>query len=170
MKSKEEWRDIPNYIGIYKISNVGNIKSVTRKDSIGRTRKGQVIKTPVDRGYKIVRLSKDTVNIKYSVHQLVAMAFLGHEPNGYKLVVDHIDNNPLNNNVNNLQLISHRENVSKGCIVKRNNSSTGTVWVASRNKYLSRISINGKSKHLGYFDCETAANLVYQKELSNINV
>ena len=52
------------------------------------------------------------------MHQLVAMAFLGYKRDGKNLteVVDHIDGDSLNNNLNNLQIITQKENVNKGKI------------------------------------------------------
>ena len=49
--------------------------------------------------------------ICFSMHR----AFLGHKPNGYKLVVDHIDNNPLNDKLYNLQV-----NITKKKRIKNN--------------------------------------------------
>ena len=40
---------------------------------------------------------------QFHVHILMAIAFLGYTPNGNKIVVDHIDNNPLNNTLENLK-------------------------------------------------------------------
>jgi hypothetical protein len=103
------------------------------------------------------------------IHILVAMAFLGHKPDGtQKIVVDHIDNNPLNNNLTNLQLISQRENVSKD---RKNGSSqyTGVSWGKNTNKWRSIIYINNKVKHLGLFTLEEDAAKAYQNALKMLN-
>ena len=47
------------------------------------------------------------------VHQMVAESFLNHIPCGYKLVVNHIDFNRTNNAVQNLELVSARENSNR---------------------------------------------------------
>jgi len=46
------------------------------------------------------------------VHQIMAVTYLNHEINK-KMVIDHIDNNQKNNNIKNLQIISHKSNVQK---------------------------------------------------------
>jgi hypothetical protein len=85
---------------------------------------------------------------------LVAMAFLNHKPDGtHKIVVDHINNNKLDNRVVNLQLISQRENLSKD---RKDGTSkyVGVCWKKSRNKWQVDIKIDGKRKYLGLFTDE----------------
>ena len=48
------------------------------------------------------------------VHRVMAYTFLNHKPKGFKIVVDHINNNKLDNSVKNLQLITTFENLAKG--------------------------------------------------------
>lgn len=48
------------------------------------------------------------------VHRIMAYTFLGHTPNGHKVVVDHINNNKLDNSLKNLQLLTNFENLMKG--------------------------------------------------------
>ena len=117
MEIKQEiWKDIPDYEGIYKISNLGNIKRILKS---GREKiKKQTI---ANTGYYYIQLSNNGKNKVYQVHQLVAMAFLNHKPCGFKLVVDHINNIKTDNSVENLQILSHRKNVSKTKNKKTNN-------------------------------------------------
>ena len=98
---------------------------------------------------------------------MVSIAFLNHKPCGYKLVVDHIDNNPSNNNVNNLQIITHRENCSKD---KRNGTSkyVGVSWSKGMKKWTVNIAFKGKIKHLGYFEDELEASEKYNNFLKTI--
>ena len=171
---KEIWKDIPGYEGIYQASSLGNIKSLTRINkhplSGYRILKGKTLKQGIASGtYLRVGLNKNGNQIKRRIHQLVAMAFLNHNPsNSNKLVVNHIDFNKLNNNVNNLNIITIRENSNKKHI-KSSSKYTGVSWCKTHKKWLSGIHLNGKSKNLGSFTNEIEASNAYQKELSKIN-
>jgi hypothetical protein len=168
---QEVWKDIPNYEGLYKVSNFGNVKSLERyvKGKVeNRLQKENILSKRLvgnlGNQYYAVTLcnNKDRKQIKVSV--LVAMAFLNHIPNGYVgFTVDHIDNNPLNNNVNNLQVITKRENSSKDR--KGISKYTGVTFNKKSNKWRSQIWIDGKNKTLGSFDDELDAHRAYQKEL-----
>jgi hypothetical protein len=123
----------------------------------------------MDRGYYRISLSKYGKKKTFRVHQLVAMAFLGHTPDGTtKIVVDHIDSNGLNNHKDNLQLITNRENLSKERSLKKG-IPTGVSFDKSLNKYVAKIGLNGRSKHLGYFEDQNEALLVYKQALKMIN-
>jgi hypothetical protein len=168
---QEIWKDIPHYEGLYQVSNFGNVKSLERyvKGKIkNRLQKENILSKRLvgDKGnqYYAVTLcnNKDRKQVKVSV--LVAMAFLNHTPNGYGgFTVDHIDNNPLNNNIDNLQVITKRENSSKDR--KGVSKYTGVTFNKKSNKWKSQIWIDGKNKTLGSFDDELEAHRAYQKEL-----
>lgn len=111
---KEEWKDIKDYEGLYQISNLGRVKSLVGwngKKYISRERVLEPTKRSDDRAtYQraIVKLVKDGKGKDYRVHRLVAQAFI---PNPEKKPqVNHIDGNPLNNNVKNLEWVTDREN------------------------------------------------------------
>jgi hypothetical protein len=168
---QEIWKNIPNYEGLYQVSNFGNVKSLEKyvKGKVeNRLQKENILSKRLvgnlGNQYYAVTLcnNKDRKQIKVSV--LVAMAFLNHTPNGYVgFTVDHIDNNPLNNNVDNLQVITKRENSSKDR--KGISKYTGVTFNKKSNKWRSQIWINGKNKTLGSFDDELEAHRAYQKEL-----
>lgn len=172
MEAKEIWKPIPGYEGIYDVSSHGRIKSLKR------TQKGQsgyvfnvyerILKGGTNReGYLHVILRKSGNPKTRTVHQLVAEAFLNHVPCGYKLVVDHIDNDKLNNHVTNLQIITPRENASKD--MKQGVSKyRGVTWTKNIQKWRTKIRINGKKKHLGYFYSEEEAGKAYQDKLKEI--
>ena len=161
---KEIWKDIPNYENLYQVSNFGNVKSLNRKGKDGRLIKCRLLKLISDNsGYLMVGLS-DGRSKMFRVHQLVAITFLEHEPNGHKVIVDHIDNNKLNNNISNLKVITQRENTSKD----KNKGYTGVSWHRLNNKFQAHIRVDGKLKHLGYFKTPLQASKAYQLELKNI--
>ena len=164
----EVWKDIPEYEGFYQVSNLGNVKSLDRIGSDGRNLKGKVLKTFIrSKTYSAVTLSKNNKSKLINTHQLVAYAFLNHKSCGYKLVVNHIDINPKNNNLYNLEVITQRENANKKHI-KSSSKYVGVSWHKNRNKWQSHIRINDKSKHLGLFTDEKEAAQAYQNELNKI--
>jgi len=158
----EQWIDIVGYEGLYQISNFGNVKSL----KYGKTK---LLKGAINNyGYKQVNLIKDKTVKSFKIHQLVAIHFLGHKPNGYESVVNHIDFDRLNNTVTNLEVITARENTNKKHL-KTSSSSTGVSWHKEKNKWISQIYCNGKLKFLGYFKTEIEASDAYQNELLTIS-
>ena len=93
-------------------------------------------------------------------HRLVWEFFNGEIPAG--LQVDHINNKRDDNRIINLQLLSRKDN-SRFQMKQKNNTSgfPGVAWDKSRNKWLSQIRINGKSKHLGLFETAEVAHQAY---------
>ena len=167
---KEIWKDIPDYEGYYQVSNLGRVKSLPRKTNNqygSRTIKERILKTGISRGYLTTALYKDGKRKAFTIHQLVAMAFLNHTPCGYKIVVDHIDNNPKNNRVDNLQLTNPRHNCSKD---RKNVTSkyTGVSWHKRDKLWYSYICIKGVNKYIGRFNTEIEAHEAYQNALNNI--
>ncbi len=172
MNNTEVFKDIPGYEGLYQVSNLGNVKSLSREMYNGKvnfTSKEKILKSNIGkRGYKCLNLVKNGKLKNITIHKLVAMAFLAHNPDGFKIVVDHINNDKLDNRVENLQLISNRENCSKD---SRSIYSkyVGVTFHKKRNKWMAQIRVNSKSVYLGYFDTELEAHEAYQKALAEIN-
>lgn len=102
---KEIWKDIKGYEGLYQISNFGNVKTFKRQGTDER-----ILKSKEDGcGYLRVRLLKNyKYRIKY-ISRLVAIYFLDNPEN--KSEVNHIDGNKQNNNILNLEWVTHKENI-----------------------------------------------------------
>jgi hypothetical protein len=169
---KEIWKDIPNWEGMYQVSNIGNVKSLAREIlKNGRHPficKEKIIKNCINTsGYNYVGLSKNAKTISRTVHQLVAEAFLNHKPCGMKLIIDHLNNCKLDNRVENLQIVTNRYNTSKD-IKNKTSKYTGVSWEKRRKKWVVRIKVNKKYLHLGYFNCELSAHLAYQNKLKEL--
>ena len=171
--NREIWKDIPGYEGYYQASNLGRVKSLARsvlcKNGTIMTFKDRILKPQISTGYGRVNLCKNGTCKYILVSQVVAMAFLGHKRCGLKLVVDHIDNNPLNDKLENLQIITNRQNVSKD---RKGGTSkyTGVFWDKYYKRWKSYITINAKQKYLGSFKDEYKAHLAYQDALNKIDI
>ena len=108
----EIWKDIKGYECRYEISNQGRIRSKDRRVRIGRkdtyVSKGCFLKGYVERYHKVT-LSLNNVKETFYVHRLVADAFI---PNNFnKPYINHIDGDKLNNDVDNLEWVTHKENM-----------------------------------------------------------
>jgi hypothetical protein len=167
----EIWNDIPDYEGRYQVSNYGRVKSLSREIFLYRSSfisEEKILTCSINKGYSQCVLCKKGKKKCFKTHQLVAIAFLGHKLCGFELVVDHIDENKLNNKLSNLQIVTARENVSKS-IKNKTSKYTGVHWCKLHKKFISHIHINGKQKNLGSFDNETDAFSAYKKALSDYN-
>lgn len=164
----EIWKEVKGYEGSYQVSNLGRVRSLDRLDSAGRRLSGKVRKIGLSGcGYLIVSLCLDGKHKHPKVHQLVAGAFLNHTPCGHKLVVDHIDNDKLNNKLENLQIITSRENNSKDKIGCTSNY-TG-VYVTRSGMFASKIGIGIDVHYLGSYKSEEEASEAYKKSLEDYN-
>ena len=101
--SREAWKPIKGYEGLYEVSNLGRIKGYTNN----------ILKPyKMPNGYLQVCLYKDGKSVKKYVHKIVAEAFI---PNSNILLeVNHKDENKENNVVSNLEWRTHQENLHHG--------------------------------------------------------
>lgn len=108
---QEIWKDIPGYEGKYQISNLGNVMSLHFKRSSTNKKLLKPIKNN-GYGYLRVTLRKDGKYKAPTIHRLVAQAFIPNPEN--KPQVNHLDCNPENNKVTNLEWVTREENVQYG--------------------------------------------------------
>lgn len=106
----EEWRDVVGYEGLYKVSNLGNVYSYY----VNRNLKGGYT---LD-GYRYVALRKDNVRKNKFVHRLVGIAFIDNPDN--LPLINHKDENPKNNRVDNLEWCDHEYNNTYNNVHMRN--------------------------------------------------
>lgn len=103
------WMPIPAYEGLYEISENGDVRSLDRTVAYGKhcyIRKGRRLKNGACRGYLNVALTKNSKTRTFTVHRLVAIAFLGLQHG----VVRHKDGNHRHNHWINLAWGSCQDN------------------------------------------------------------
>lgn len=157
----EVWKSIKGYEGIYKINSCGKVKT---KSKIRKNRLNKY-------GYYDIQLSLNGTAKTYQIHQLVAIAFLNHVPNGHNLVINHKDGCKTNNNVENLEIVTMRDN-SSICFRKYKRKFTskfiGVCWCKLTKKWSSEIVVKGKKIHIGLYENELDAAKAYQEYLKSI--
>lgn len=151
---EEIWKDIPEYEGLYQVSNLGRIKSLQNYRG-----KGNILKQRIKKGYYTIGLRKNAKRKWYLTHRLVAQAFI---PNPNNLPqINHIDENKLNNNVDNLEW----------CTVKYNNTyGTRIERVMKSNKLKKEVvqcDLNGNI--IGVFESIASASRKTKTDITGIS-
>ena len=116
---KENWKDIAGYEGLYQVSNLGRIKSLERTvrtkgngvKEYSYTLPEKVIRPhKQNSGYLVTDLCKNGVKKHHLVHRLVAEAFIPND-DIFATTVNHIDEDKTNNRADNLEWLSHGDNM-----------------------------------------------------------
>ena len=124
--TEELWRDVPDYEGLYQVSNLGRVKSMDMKIDfypMGRKQYTQIRKGRILKKFKgankqlVVHLYKDGEDKYIGVHRLVAEAFIPN-PMNYKYV-DFINGDKTDVRLENLKWDS-LSNVMKKAYEKNN--------------------------------------------------
>lgn len=144
---EEIWKDIYfvengieyDYIGLYQVSNKGNVKSLGNGNS--NSSKEKILKTDKNScGYLRVTLCKNNKMKRFMVHRLVAHMFI----NGYfdGAEVDHIDTNNYNNHSENLKWCTEKENKNNQLTKnKRRKSIIGVNLITGEFRYAESLDI-----------------------------
>ena len=171
---KEVWEDIKAYEGSHQISNLGRVRSLERRifRSDGQTRllKNKMLSLSLNKtGYLKITINKNSVLKTHIIHHLVWDHFGHKERDRHRIQIDHINENKTDNRIENLQLLTNRENCSKGYKNKLTTSKyTGVSYYKRTDKWHARIYHQGIKIHLGFFDLEIDAAQAYKNALIKI--
>ncbi len=148
----EEWRDIPNYEGIYQASSLGNIQRLAGSPKCKTTRLLKL--NPRTNGYVFVSLSLNAEIYEIDAHRLIALTFIG-PANG--LWVNHKNGIKTDNRIENLEYTTPGQNtqhaydngLNRGPVGELNGMAKLTaedVWMirmcaAHDDNYMSREEI-----------------------------
>jgi len=109
--------------------------------------------------YRIVRVYCGGGDSKITLSR-----FLLNLPKESKLEVDHISGKRLDNRLCNLRVCSHQNNMFNIGLKSSNTSGyIGVHWNTEKGKWCARIRVDGKKKHLGYFESASSAAKAYDK-------
>lgn len=138
----------------YEISNLGRMRN---------KKTGRIMKQTTNfQGYKVVTLNKKT----FHVHRLLALAFI-HNPLN-KLCIDHINNNKIDNNLENLRWATHSENMQNKSLAKNNRLGIKGVRKVYNDKFVARVKFNKKSYFLGTFKTLAEAKKARLKKVNEL--
>ena len=156
---KEIWKDIEGFEGKYQVSNLGNVKSL----NYNGTKFARNLRPKKNmNGYLWVDLWENGVPNHFLIHRIVAMTFIDN-PNNYP-IINHKDENPLNNTVDNLEWCDYSYNVIYSLERKGKRNNTTRKYTRRKNRDLRNKHIIQKTKDnrfvrewkdLGEIDCLT---------------
>ena len=143
----EEWRDIAGWEGMYQVSNKGRVRSldrvVVKSNGSTVTVKGHILNyNSRTMSHVSVPLYRDNKEHNMGVHRLVAQAFIVN-PQGLP-EVDHIDNNPRNNCVENLRWVSAKENTAHR-IASGSSCKAKRVYCVDTQETFASLAAAGRS-------------------------
>lgn len=121
----ERWLSVAKFSGLYEVSSRGRIRSIERVDALHHRVRARILKSPVgSAGYSVVGLYRRGVRRQFSVHRLVAEAFIGACPQEHETA--HTDGCRTHNCAANLRWATAREN-------ERDKVQHGTSCAGERN-------------------------------------
>ena len=169
----EIWKPVVGYEGLYEVSDWGNVKSLRFRNQ--KFAKNLTQKTN-NKGYKVVDLTQKGKTKVALVHRLVAMAFVDN-PNKHP-IVNHKDENPLNNQADNLEWCTYSYNTTYSMNIhpeRRKINANNLEKYSPRNKkgvphkYNNRIAVvDENNKVLSIYENAATAAKVLKLQTCNV--
>jgi hypothetical protein len=148
------WVPVTNYEGYYEVNETGEIRSLHKRNY------SQILHQRIDRaGYYTVRLNKKGKTYTHWVHRLIGATFIPNSAG--KQYINHKNGNKLNNSLENLEWVSHSENIfhayDKGLLKRAKNSSLRVVNFCTGLEYES-VKLAADSLGIAYSTCKNYLN------------
>lgn len=156
-------KEINGYEGLYFVDTFGNVVSMPKDKHVSKVGEYVILKPQVKRGYAIVNLYKNGKMKSYSVHRLVAKAFI-ENPNEYKQV-NHINGIKLDNRVENLEWCTAQYN-TKHAYDNNLNGFKDRVAVYQKNHSYKNVKLIKNGLELIFDSTQEAAIFLKVKKES----
>ena len=146
----EEWKAIKGYEGLYEVSNLGRVKSISYTNQYGTFDRVVILKGWICEGYPCVQLTRNNEKKTFKIHRLVAETFISNPDNLPE--VDHINTIRDDNRVENLRWVTHKENMNNELtklnigksVTNENNGMYGKLHSEETKNKMSEIAKKGK--------------------------
>lgn len=153
---QEIYKDIKGYEGLYQVSNLGNVKSLSRNKILISDKYTNNATT-----YHRITLCKNGVTKRFLVHRLVATVFINNPEN--KPQVNHIDNNGSNNIYTNLEWVTASENmqhsVKQGRQIKCQTAATKAAITPNYIRYTKIYTDKLGERFIAYYATKNVITL-----------
>jgi hypothetical protein len=144
------WSSINSNKKNYFINNTGFVLSL-------KNRTIKLLRLRIDRaGYFTVRLTQDGNTTTHFLHRLIAETFVQNTDN--KPFVNHINGIKTDNRIENLQWVTHSENVQHAFDNGLNNASSTKIIDKCTGKIYNSISNAAKELKINYSTCRAYLN------------
>lgn len=173
MELEEEWRPVVGYEGYYEVSNLCRVRSIDRM-GINRHKNGAKIVHGVikhtdisNTGREMVQLSKNGKNRRFPVYRLMAIAFIPNQNNYTQ--INHKDENPLNNSLDNLEWCDSKYNCNYGTRNKRISESKYKITILVDSSGIEKIfnSRLDAAKYLGVCKTQISNAIRLKRKIHN---
>jgi len=132
---------------------------ITKEGTVWSAKRNKWLKVRIKENYALARICINGKHKYIPIHRILANLFI---PNPNNLpYVNHIDGNPRNNNLSNLEWVTHQQNMqhaSSTHLLGRKDKYTGTHFNTQSGKWIARKRINGKQIYIGTYSSQQDAH------------